>query len=565
MFKENNSNINNNQKEASLKTHKRKAWLILGITFAVILVLVLLLYSPARTTIFGKAIIPGNVVTKNLPLTAIGGGIYRTTFEYQARTHVLYIRESIQKICLCPGQCPPFQGCPENDETTPGFGGTAVYTDHTCFFTIIKATRGGGKVVDIYSCAEEAPPAEEICNNNEDDDNDGDVDCDDSDCMDNPICYCDAIQDPPVPVGETAEDSICAHRIISEGNVIVPTPLPDKDCVAVYRGIPIIKREQNIYSPVGLITETDIATFLFTCPHSLLNGVKDCIDLNPTTFDFFDPACELPQEICDATHPNLCTTQSSCTPTGNYWYIGNCYDACPPGTEDPDGNHLCTAAAPVCDADHPTLCTTEADCRYWYNYWYAGTCYDACPPGTEDPDGDHVCTSLPPYCGDGSCDSGETCASCPQDCGECLSDCGDGIQEPGEGCDLGNENTNIPCIPDFGAACQYCDTTCNTRWSSALPNDGECVAPPETCSNSPEDCGVCEEVTLGDVNGDGDINVLDIIDIAAHITGLTLLDPNDIPSADANCDDQINVLDIIRIVEAIVNTPAGELVIISCP
>jgi len=77
--------------------------------------------------------------------------------------------------------------------------------------------------------------------------------------------------------------------------------------------------------------------------------------------------------------------------------------------------------------------------------------------------------------------------------------CGDGIQEPGEGCDDGAGNTNIPCIPEaLGTGCQYCDTICNIRWSSALPNDGECVAPPETCSNSPQDCGPCIETqTIG--------------------------------------------------------------------
>ncbi len=46
------------------------------------------------------------------------------------------------------------------------------------------------------------------------------------------------------------------------------------------------------------------------------------------------------------------------------------------------------------------------------------------------------------YCGDGRCNNGESCSSCPQDCGEC-SYCGDGV------CDLSRENQHN-CPQDCG-------------------------------------------------------------------------------------------------------------------
>jgi hypothetical protein len=67
------------------------------------------------------------------------------------------------------------------------------------------------------------------------------------------------------------------------------------------------------------------------------------------------------------------------------------------------------------------------------------------PPDTSSPCGDGVCddgetcTSCPldcgfcPKCGDGTCNADETCASCPQDCGSCEK-CGDGFCNDGEDC-----------------------------------------------------------------------------------------------------------------------------------
>ena len=64
-----------------------------------------------------------------------------------------------------------------------------------------------------------------------------------------------------------------------------------------------------------------------------------------------------------------------------------------------------------------------------------------------------------------------------------------------------------------------------------------------------------DECTMGDVNGDGDVNVLDIVQIVGYIvTGE--VDFNT-ACADSNGDGSVNVLDIVAIVNDIVNPRAN--------
>ena len=59
--------------------------------------------------------------------------------------------------------------------------------------------------------------------------------------------------------------------------------------------------------------------------------------------------------------------------------------------------------------------------------------------------------------------------------------------------------------------------------------------------------GEDETIMLGDVNGDGEINVTDIAKVAAHIKGIKALDENGIKAADVNGDGEVNVTDIAKI------------------
>lgn len=130
-------------------------------------------------------------------------------------------------------------------------------------------------------------------------------------------------------------------------------------------------------------------------------------------------------------------------------------DYCPTG-------QTCNSTASRCEGGTPTC--TEALCS-------AGSteCCSSAAPGTWNTSL-RRCVCGGGSCGDGTCDSGEDCASCAGDCGACPGYCGDGFCEPARGEDC------IGCERDCGV-CPYC-------------GDGTCD-PDETCSTCNTDCGVC--------------------------------------------------------------------------
>jgi hypothetical protein len=104
------------------------------------------------------------------------------------------------------------------------------------------------------------------------------------------------------------------------------------------------------------------------------------------------------------------------------------------------------------------------------------------------------CGTCPASCGNSSCDPGETCSSCPADCGTCPASCGNAVCDSGENC------SNCPA--DCGACPAACgDGSCNSGESCAsCPADcGACPAScgdgscsnGESCVTCPADCGAC--------------------------------------------------------------------------
>ncbi|MHC5094757.1 MAG: GDSL-type esterase/lipase family protein [Planctomycetota bacterium] len=133
------------------------------------------------------------------------------------------------------------------------------------------------------------------------------------------------------------------------------------------------------------------------------------------------------------------------------------------------GDGQCGAGEDSCwcpeDCGAPT--TTELNCSDGIDDDCDG--YTDC----EDSDcmGDPAC---PAYCGNGTCDPGEDCSSCPDDCisktGGAPNSrycCGDGVCEGAEDA--------VNCAVDCGGGGSYCD-------------DGTCDPGEDQC-NCPEDCG----------------------------------------------------------------------------
>ena len=84
------------------------------------------------------------------------------------------------------------------------------------------------------------------------------------------------------------------------------------------------------------------------------------------------------------------------------------------------------------------------------------------------------------------------------------------------------------------------------EYSSAPPppfcGDGTCNGY-ETCSTCPEDCGPCSQHLLGDLNGDGEVNVTDV-QLCVNVILGTETNPDIVKRADVNEDGNVNVLDV---------------------
>lgn len=135
------------------------------------------------------------------------------------------------------------------------------------------------------------------------------------------------------------------------------------------------------------------------------------------------------------------------------------------------GCGACACEQCVCDND-PLCCTVAWD----------ASCATLCSGGCG-----FACDSFVPSCGDGGCQAGEDCDSCPDDCGAC---CGDGTCANGETCatcpgDCGactlSDGCTLSLAPGCdGCACESCvcaldAVCCDVQWDEQCA--GECEVP----------------------------------------------------------------------------------------
>ena len=129
----------------------------------------------------------------------------------------------------------------------------------------------------------------------------------------------------------------------------------------------------------------------------------------------------------------VCDQQScGCRPPG---------DTCGNGVLDPEEE--CDPAGPGCGAG--LMCDGCA-------------CVEPCVGASDESnsaciDGDDLICGECAACGDGTCDVGESCRSCPTDCGRCPPPpCGDGLCQAGEDCNS--------CPADCGCCPHSCQVEC---------------------------------------------------------------------------------------------------------
>ena len=216
---------------------------------------------------------------------------------------------------------------------------------------------------------------------------------------------------------------------------------------------------------------------------------------------------------------------------------------------------------PDCDAGLIVDCDGSGDC-FAENWIGDGLC-----DGTDQVYGaDLCCYDLDggdcteaecgdPACGDGICNGDETEESCPDDCAPSVAcnECEFDFTAYGsECCDTAWDEFGINCAEleaNYNWDCAGCDCPGDETTECG---DGNCDDG-ETEDSCPEDCTPACENALGDVNGDGTINVLDIVQVANHILGSYLLEGCALDAADYNQDGIVNVLDIVQITNVILD------------
>jgi surface antigen len=121
------------------------------------------------------------------------------------------------------------------------------------------------------------------------------------------------------------------------------------------------------------------------------------------------------------------------------------------------------------------------------------------PCGNGNCDNGENCGSCPQdcgsCCGNGKCDNGENCGSCEKDCGKCPY-CGDGKCSNGENCgscseDCGNCCGNGNC--DNGENCSSCEQDCGKCCGNGKCDFGE------DCASCEKDCGICNDPPEGEL------------------------------------------------------------------
>ena len=187
------------------------------------------------------------------------------------------------------------------------------------------------------------------------------------------------------------------------------------------------------------------------------------------------------------------------------------------------------------------------------------------------------------------CSINEDCTSVWGNCDVGLGGCHYAVNEQIYNQDLVNQLVDLwlegdcmewvcDCLPLPGAVCvnNQCELAyCNEPnpagcFEMGCPNGFECIDDPEYCVPSTcfcdefwgdwfctEDCGggTCFEIesTIGDINNDSYINVLDVVQLINFILEIDYPTTNQFISADYNLDGMLNVLDVVSIVSEILN------------
>jgi len=278
----------------------------------------------------------------------------------------------------------------------------------------------------------------------------------------------------------------------------------------------------------------------YRCADLSSDGSEGIAQTNVGGLDFYDVGC------ADADDDGYCDCDDNCPDVANSDQtdsdgdgVGDACDLCPGYDDlaDVDGD----GAPDACD-----------------------NCPDVANSGQADADGDGIgdaCDTCTDSDGDGFGDPGMAANECPDD--NCPYDNNPG-QDDGDGDLIGDVCDNCPAVynPDqadidedgIGDLCDDCvdpdgDGYGNPGYPATtclLDNCPPLYNPDQADSNSDGVGDVCD-VACGDANGDGDVNVGDIVYIISYVFkgGMP---PASLWAADVNHDGDVNVADAVYLV-----------------
>ena len=118
---------------------------------------------------------------------------------------------------------------------------------------------------------------------------------------------------------------------------------------------------------------------------------------------------------------------------------------------------------------------------------------------------------------------------------------------------LANENCEgASCfIPQCAENCEWEPMQCSGSTGYCWCVDGNGIEIEGTSQPSSEGFPDCEEIYLGDLNGDDSVDILDVIILVNHILSPAAIE---LDGADINNDGEVNVLDVVALVSIILDT-----------
>tara|TARA_B100000686_G_scaffold354664_1_gene466223 strand:- start:2118 stop:2825 length:708 start_codon:yes stop_codon:yes gene_type:complete len=124
----------------------------------------------------------------------------------------------------------------------------------------------------------------------------------------------------------------------------------------------------------------------------------------------------------------------------------------------------------------------------------------------------------------------------------CSENCDEPIDVCEDACTDGEVNNDNPCNPMECWDGEWVELIIDCAEQMGVPCEGGLYLPP------PDDvcCSTC--VQYGDSNGDGTLNILDVV----NLVGLVLNGSND-EISDINQDGMLNILDVVQLVSVILN------------